>query len=276
MKLFKRLSLFLVLVLVTLASSVMLSACGGSDDDTETVATLNGKTPIEVYRAAEEKLDNVSNAKISGDAKIKIEISGSGMSLTESMDMTILSEKNGESIHTKMEATANGYAETEMLEEEWFVNGMLYTYSKEGTDLSKTKESMTYDEYVNSDSGSGDDDFLIEFEDEVLENAKFTKSGGKYHINVTLTGDEVNDLTSDMIDSIAGGFEFDKVVYKLSFNKDGDLVGMTISFSGSMTAEGATMSMEITIKLAITYGNVGVINPPADSSTYVSADGYGY
>ena len=273
-KMTRKLALLLVMALLISTCLFTLSACDDKDDDDddeiETVDTLNGKTPLEVCLSAVQRMETVENAEMSGVMNVNMEMSGEGISVNQTMNMTMLEQKNGETLYSKMTEESSGVAGENSIEESWLVGGMLYerTSGGETGETLKTKTPMTYDEY-NSDNGEGGDDgFFLDFESGILDGAKFKKDGNTYHIDIKLTGEQIKQLAGDLTESFDGLVEFDTFNYRMSFDAEGNLKGFNISFGGSATEEGMTMVLEITMRVNVKYGTVGTIVAPADADSY--------
>ena len=269
-KMTRKLALLLVMALLISTCLFTLSACDDDDDDDgdeiEIVDTLNGKTPLEIYREAETKLESASNAEMSGVADISVKISGDGISVNQSMDMTMLSQINGETMYTKITQESSGVAGSNMIQESWLVGGMFYERIEDEEENYKVKTPMTYDEYIEAD---GDDsEYFIDITSGLLDNAKFKKDGNNYYLDLKLTGEQIQQYAGDLVSSFGNGMAFDTLNYRMCFDQNGDLKGFNISFGGSATEEGMTMEMEMTMRVDVKYGTVGTITAPADAGSY--------
>ena len=268
----KKLALLLIAALLLSTCLLTFAACDDEDDDDdkiEIVETLNGQTPLEVYRAAETMMDNVDNGEVSGVIEISMEIDGDGISASQSMEMDLLMQVNGETMYSKVAGESSGMEAAAMIEEIWLVGGYYYQHENADGEVTKTKTPMTYDEYMaRGDDSTDESDFFIDLESGILEGAKFKKEGNTYHVDIKLTGDQVKQLAGDLVGDYDDMVEFDTLNYRMSFDQNGAIKGFRISFSGSATEDGYTMTMEITMRLNVKYNVVDTINPPADASSY--------
>lgn len=267
----KKLVWLLVFALLISACLLSFTACDDEDeddDDVKTVDTLNGKTPLELFLAA--KTADVENGEISGEMEATISAVGQGMTVEQTVTSTLLMQYNGETKYSKTENQTSGVGGSQSsLEESWLVGGKYYEHTNDGSTDRKVKTPMTYEEYLE-EYGSEDDDFFIDVESGVLDGAKFKKDGDTYHVDVKLTGDQIEQYASDLVESFGGMVAVDTLNYRMSFDKDGNLKGFDISFGGEETQEGITMEMEITLLVEIKYGTVGTINPPEDAYRYTN------
>ncbi len=259
-----------LLVFALLISTCLLSftACDDDEDhdDDGMVDTLNGKTPLELFLAA--KTADVENGEISGEMEATISAVGQGMTAEQTITSSMLMQYNGETKYSKTQTQTSGVGGSQSsLEESWLVDGTYYEHTNENGSYKKVKKSMTYDQYL-AEYGSEDEEFFIDLESGILDGAKFQKDGDTYHVDVKLTGDQIGQYASDLVESFGGALAFDTLNYRMSFDKDGNLKGFDISLSGEQTQDGVTVTMEIAVVVEFKYGTVGTINPPEDAYRY--------
>lgn len=283
MKLFsKKLALLLVFALLLSTCLFTLSACDDDDDDengVEVLDSLNGKTPQEAYAELIARTNAATNVEIVADQRIDMTMSAQGQSFQQTTDQRVTSSMNGNNMFVKLENTSEGTTPTEQLMEVWYVNGVCYSHIK-GTGLTEAKVKATIDlnqfaeEYGYADAS----DTFPEFDAALLQDLKFTKADGKYYVEFTVTGPQVEELVGEALeDSLGVDCEFGNLKYKIFFNEQGEVTGFEneVTFSFQMSSSGVLVTTNATAKTVATvkFGTVGAINPPADASSYTDVTG---
>lgn len=247
----KIISLLLALTLVF--SLLALTSCkkGDDDDNSNTVATLAGKTPEQLYELSKTKLKEATSYSVNASQVITMQLDGEDMT----MNQTVISTVNGDNSYSKVTSDEMG----ELLNMEvWYVDGMLYS-SMTGAKVKAPIDKDTYmEEYMGTDPK---EDTLLDIPTSWFADVKFEKEGDKWVLNFLISGEKYNEMF-DNLD--LGGDIVGDVVYKIYFDADGNIEKMITTFD--MTTMGVKAHCDSVAY--ITIGNV-TVNPPADADSYI-------
>ena len=257
---FKRF-LALILVIITVFS---LSACDGmladgepeaesdsSESGTPSVdggesdlSTLAGKTPLEVYRAAEEYISAMTNYQLLMTYTSNVDYNGSkSTSSTESSYIV-----NDDELHYYYKEGEN------TLSEHWCTDGVFYQNSSVG----KQKMEMTFEEYKKTRGVPTDGGVLVELDDEYFDGVKFDKKDGEYTLSFKITIEDYQEYSGVALAAPAP--------YVVSFdenaNPTGLYMGTTQLVYGMFKVDG---EMNMYIK---NVGSVEDVTAPAEADEY--------
>lgn len=248
--------LSLILALVLALSAFTLASCEAENKDgkkkEKTVATLNGMTPEELYNETLELLTEASNYTSVSTQDISMKVSAGG----ETANVTMK-----QSIETKVTGLMNQYTytenSTEMIHQgqtipqggdSWYVyvvDGMLYTNlnSKTGMSGSKIKYEITEETFEQVlPSGSKADSPMAMLPAEFFEGTAFIEnSDGSFTVKVTMSADEYTEWFGGFNSGTAIGsadVTIKKVVHKINFDADGNLIDIVSNISMSMNIDG--------------------------------------
>ncbi|MBQ9087060.1 MAG: hypothetical protein IJY47_07745 [Clostridia bacterium] len=254
----KFLALFLCLML--LATSFVMVSCDSEDDEgtkaeetteSATPATLNGKTPKEVYSQASATMNANPNVTMT-------------MTTTATMVSQSTEAKTTQSSTVKMD-NQKMYVAINMDDynmETWYADGTMYMKM----DDEKYKAAMSLDEFEDTYGSSMAEDTLLSLTDDLFENKTFLKdeTTGDYILEFSLTAAQIGELMEAMqMDSQNATINGD-VNYRVAFNKDAQMTGMKISFDMTMDNYTMNLSMDATFQ---DYGTT-TVTLPADAATY--------
>ena len=249
--------LSLILVLVLALSAFTLASCEAGKKDgkkkEKTVATLNGMTPEELYNETLELLTDVSNYTSVSTQDISMKVSAGGETANVTMKQRVESKVTGL-------MNQYTYTETEMINQgqtipqggdSWYayiVDGMLYTNlnSKTGMSGSKIKYEITEETFEQVlPSGSKADSPMAMLPAEFFEDTAFIEnSDGSFTVKVTMSADEYTEWFGGFNSGTAIGsadVTIKKVVHKINFDADGNLIDIVSDISMTMVIEGTAV-----------------------------------
>lgn len=259
----KRISLFLsalmVLSLLTFGMTSCLEDSETNDDDNSSDnATVNGKTPEELYAQALSAVNDATNWEMTSNQEITMVMNYNGQSQNVEQTQTIEQKMNGENVYVKI-----GGSSLEM--ETWYVDGVLYTVSGDV----KAKATLSLQEYQEQMTGSADQT-LLNIPSDWFEGIKFEEKDGKNCLNFHVSGEQYAELVGNMLDSMGADAEAEigEVDYTVIFDKDGNIESIICDFSASFTVQGVSVEADYHTVSDVTIGGVDAITAPADGDSY--------
>lgn len=248
--------LALILAVITVFS---LSACNIEDaaDETltsdsdadatsedEKLTTLAGKTPIEVYRAAEEYVTTMDNYEIDMTYESKVEYNGTTMnSSTESVYRV-----NHDQLYYYYAADG------ETLSEHWCTGNFFYQNSS----VAKQRIGMTFEEYKKNRGVPTDGGILVELKDSYFEDVAFEKKDGGYTLSFEISVEDYEEYSGVTLTQ--------PTPYVVYFDENADPTGMYMNTTqlvyGAFLVNG---DMNIYIK---NVGATADIDAPSDADEY--------
>ena len=250
----KFLSLLLALVLVCTMFSLV--SCDQSDkdrdkdkDDEKTVETLNGKTPEELYLAAQETLKIAPSYSVESTQVITMSYQGESMV----MNQAVFNKINGDDSYVK---TSNDM-DSSMSMEAWYVDGVVYA----AMNGMKVKANVDKEEFMQQYMGKDpSESTLLDIPESWFEDIKFEKSGDAWVLNFVVSGEEY----SQYFENIGLGGEISgNVKHKVYFDKNGNLEKVDTTFD--MSVQGIDAHCVSTSIITI---ETVTITPPADADSY--------
>lgn len=244
--------LSILLCLSLLLCTLSLVACTG-DDITN---TLGGKTPEELYEISKQSLKEATSYHVNSVQDITMTSDSNDQTQTIKMQQTIESKINGDDSYIKtyndMESTANAEA--------WYVDGVLYT-SVAGLKVKKAISKSEYlEDYMQIDPSEST---LLDIPESWFENIQFEKEGDSWVLNFNVSGEKYTEVFGNI--GLTGASINGDVVYKMYFDKDGNIEKLFASFDFEMS--GYTAHCE-----SVSYIEIGEvqIDPPLDADSYLS------
>lgn len=276
--------LSLILVLVLALSAFTLASCEAEEKDgkkkEKTVATLNGMTPEELYNATLELLTEASNYTSVSTQDISMQVSAQGMTV----DMVMK-----QSIETKVTGLMNQYVSVQSLTEMiyqgqtipqqsdayyiYIVDGMVYTNfnSASATSGSKIRYEITEENFEQVlPEGSNIDSPMAMLPAEFFEDTAFIEnSDGSFTVKVTMSADEYTEWFGGLNNGTALGsadVTIKKVVHKINFDADGNLIDIVSDISMSMVVDGSAVNA--TAVSTTVFSDIGTTAPIEAPSDY--------
>ena len=276
--------LSLILVLVLALSAFTLASCEVENKDSKkkekTIATLNGMTPEELYNETLELLTEASNYTSVSTQDISMTVSAQGMTV----DMVMK-----QSIETKVTGLMNQYVSVQSLTEMiyqgqtipqqsdayyiYIVDGMVYTNfdSANATSGSKIKYEISEDDIKQVlPSGSNADSPMAMLPPGFFEDTAFIEnSDGTFTVKVTMSTEEYTEYFGGFNNGTAIGsadITIKKVVHKINFDVDGNLIDIVSDISMSMVVEGT--AVDATAVSTTVFSDIGTTAPIEAPSDY--------
>ncbi|MGM9631895.1 MAG: hypothetical protein ACI3XL_02240 [Eubacteriales bacterium] len=253
--------LVLLLCICTVFSSVIFASCEeGSTTTTTTptkqeaevptpVETLNGQTPIELYSAAVEEVEQASGIEFSTVLTMEM--------LTEGKEPTVFTQSvivKSDLQNSYVKTTNDKYPDTDT--ELWFVDGTLFVTDVTGNHQLCISASDYREQYAPE--GSEKDSILLNCPEKWFENATLTKDElENYCLEFVVSGKEYWDNVKDgMITSEIMSLAVQNVDYKVYFDEDGNLTQIVTEFEivfGSITTKyTSTTDVNLNAEIEIT------------------------
>ncbi len=242
----KIISLLLALVLSTL----VLVSCGDSDNG---VATLDGKTPEELYELSQQSLAAATSYTVNATQVITMSAGGQSMTINQ----VVISEINGDEAHLK----ATNDMESSMNMEVWYVDGIVYSSMFGIKAKAEVDKEAFMEEYMDKDPSEST---LLDIPESWYKNIKFQKTGDDWYIKFVISGEKYTEYFAE---AGLGGTITGDVTHKVFFDDDGNLEKITTSFDLDMQGISAHCDSISTV----TIGNV-TITAPADADSYQAVD----
>jgi len=248
--------LALLMCAILVCSCFIFTACEDTEKEIkdlieeETVKTLGGKTPEELYADASRFLKDATNFTITSTQDITMKYQGETMEMTQ----TIIQKIDGDNEYYKMSGVEGANSEG------WYVDGVIYTIMN-GTKAKATLSKKDYyEKFLNS---SEEESKLLNIPESWFKDIVFKKAGNEYYLQFSISGEEYTNLMAKM--DLNVGLD-DTVDYRLYFDKDGKILRMETNFD--MNVEGITAST----KSKSVFSDVGTTQPitaPANTEAYM-------
>lgn len=274
----KLLSLALALTLMLGAFALTLVSCGEEETPAgpvdNSVATLAGKTPEELYNAAAEELADLTNFTATSSQVITMNIQGLDMEIIQTVVTKATAFMNQSVSISNVTKMSYGGEVMEEPGESYAVivaDGLLYT-NKDGK---KIKAPVTEDTIMNyMPEGSSANGSIAMFPPSFFEGTKFKPNDdGTYTVAVTMNAQKYTEYFGDVAANLGGTADIKKVVHNINFDKDGNLIDVVTDLYYSVTVQGVTVDAVAVSTTVITdIGTTAVITAPADADSYV--EGY--
>ncbi|MBQ9761411.1 MAG: hypothetical protein IJW16_08715 [Clostridia bacterium] len=248
----KLLSILLCLALICCSAFTQV-ACDDEDDnsDGKGVATLNGKTPQDLYSAALAKVKGLTNYEMTTTQVITMSAQGQ----TVTMNQVLLSKINGQDNYVKL---ANDM-ESSVNMETWYVGEWVYVI----TNTARNKANITYAEMVDKymPDGATGESALMNIPEAWFKDVRFQQEGEKYYIQFIVSGEEYTTFmkSTALGDKLQG---VEDVSYKVYFDAQGELGDIITEFD--YTVEGIACSAVSTSKIA----NIGGVSIEAPQGNF--------
>lgn len=253
--------LALLLCLMLVCSAFVLTSCDepdlpkdSEDDDSNTLATLNDKTPEELYEETLERISSITNYEMTTSQVITMNVNGKDMTVNQS----ISAKMDGQEQYVK--ATNDTASEANM--EIWYVDEWLYTINRG----SQVKANISYEKMQTeyAPEGSDSSSALMNIPEHWFKDVLFQKEGDLYYIEFIVSGSEylqymqstaLGDLVKDATD----------ISYKVYFDADGNLENIVTECDYTVSQSGTTVEAHLVATTTISnIGNV-TITPPTGS-----------
>ncbi len=244
--------ILLILLALTLAfSSLGLVSCDKEEDGANFVATLNGKTPKELYELSRGILQEATSYSVT--ASQVITMTANGQKLT--MNQTAISKLNGDNSYMKM--TNDFVSDANM--EAWYVDGIVYS-SMAGV---KAKAEITKEEYMqNYMNTDPSETTLLDIPESWFKDIKFKEEKDGWSLNFVVDGTKYTELFGNLgLNASVSG----NVKYTLFFDEDGNVEKLNSVFDANVSGVKAHYVTESIIKIEPV-----TITPPADADSYQS------
>lgn len=237
----------LLLALTLVLSMLALVSCKGGDNDNDnnTVETLAGKTPRELYEFYKEQLAVATKYYVSTAQVITVS--------DVTANQTIINKLDGDNCYVEMHNDTTTAANMKI----WYVDGIMYM----DTSLGKSKCEYTKEQYL---ADYMDDDpsenTLLNIPESWFRDVKFEKENETWVLNFVISASKYNELFDNI--NIGGSIN-GNVVYKVYFDTNGNMNKVTTSFD--MTVSGSSAHCD-QVSL-ITFDDV-TITAPSDADSY--------
>ncbi len=256
----------LLLAFVMLLSTAALVSCGDEEPTTdgggntpakETVDTLAGKTPKELYDAALAQVSTLTNFEMVSEQIIYLP------AYDISTNQSVISKVNGTDMYVKSTNDTTPDANMEV----WYVGETYYGITQDVRFFAE----ITYDSLVEKymPEGANADSALMNIPEAWLLNAKFVKeSDSSYYIEFIVSGAEYLEyMNSTGLAAMVDGIE--NISYKIYFDGEGTLGDIITEFE--MEVEG--VAAEVKSVSAISAIGSTTITPPADTTGWQNLTG---
>ena len=279
--------LSLILALTLAFSAFAFTSCEEEKDSEKkkdkTVATLQGKTPEELYNETLDLLNSTSNYTSVSTQDISMDASAEGITVHMTMKQRI---------ETKATALMNQYtcvsSSTEMTYQGqtvpqdgdsyyiYLVDGMLYTNFNSATATSGQKikyvvTEETFDKVLPA--GTSTDSPMAMLPEEFFEDTAFIPNDDDtFTVKVTMSAEEYNEYFGGFGQGTAIGnadIDIKKVVHKINFDADGKLIDIVSNIDMSINMDGA--AVDATAVSTTVFSNIGTTEPveaPADADSH--------
>lgn len=211
-----------------------------TEQTVETVDTVAGKTPLQAYKQAFEKI----KAMTAYDIEIFTEYTYSYQGTTD--------DTSGTTELYRTDGT-NAYYNSLESGEYWYIGNTMYS----NTDGEKEKRVVNTEDYKLNYAINGAD-VIVEIKDSSFEGERFEKQDGIYYVSV--------EATPDAFSAFLGMTATRNAVCNMGFDKDGNIVSFSVR-----AVYDASAGMAIDITKSITFkkiGNVAAITAPSDADSY--------
>lgn len=234
--------------------SLSLFACSG----TESVETLNGKTPEEVYATVIDTVKNATVLEQSTTQDITMEIDGQKATMKQS----VLAKMDGNNQYGKTTSvlTAEGEEMPILNLEYWYVDGMYYY----NDGLNKFKCPMDLDEFLE-DLGMGGEDAIGDIPLDWFENISFELENDLYSLSFDIKGEEYEEIFGELG---LEGTDLSNIAYNIFFDADGNIVDNKMKFSMNLDLMGVICEAEVVSVSDFSFTLSSPITAPADADTY--------
>ncbi len=221
-----------------------------SDSDTDAVAedgkltTLAGKTPLEVYRAAEEYVTAMDNYELDMTYESNVKYNGTTMnSSTESI------------YRVNHDQLYYCYAEDgKTVSEHWCTGNFFYQNSA----LAKQRLGMTFEEYKKNRGVPTDGGLLVELKDSYFDGITFEKNDGGYTLSFEISVEDYEEYSGVTLTQ--------PTPYVVYFDENANPTGMYMNTTqlvyGAFLVNG---DMNVYIK---NVGTTADIDAPSDAAEY--------
>ncbi len=244
--------ILLILLALTLAfSSLALVSCDKEEDGANFVATLNGKTPKELYELSREALREAKSYSVTASQVITMTANGQKLTINQ----TVISKLNGDNSY--MKATNDYVSDANM--EAWYVDGIVYS-SMAGV---KAKAEITMEEYMQNYMGKDpSESTLLNIPESWFKDIKFREEKYGWSLNFVVDGTKYTEFFGNLglNVSVSGN-----VKYTIFFDEDGNVEKLNSVFDANASGVKAHYVTESIIKIEPV-----TITPPADADSYQS------
>lgn len=248
-------------------------------------ATLNGKTPYEVYTAAQAYIENhmdVCVETIKNTSKVKMSYGDALYDVNYSATSTnVYNLTNGEKYMYSKDTTDTeivGVAKQSESSELWFIGDELY----EIVDGEKMcVKGLSYDQFLTalySIMGVDQDEAtLMNVPESWMKGVSFKSNGETFYYEVELDPDELDGGYEKLLETILGGslgsvgVKSDVESYKMEvhFDKSGNLEMYKEIFKGTFDIGGMVIEMDGVQEVTYDFDNVPAVTAPTDKAEYV-------
>ena len=238
----------------------------GNADENKGLATLNGKTPEELYKQMSEELSLATNMTMVADQDIEMIVNYQGQTIPMGTTKQTVTQKfNGNDF--SVVAENNMAAGTNCQ----YVDGIVYNVQI--TDGTKIKYAATIEQLNELGGVSAEEPKLLNLPESWFKDVTFhaEENGSRYYIELVLDGTAYEVLFSNMT-ALQGVKEVSDVTHKVYFTAEGKIDSIHSTATVIMESEG----MEITANVVSTstYCDIGttVVEAPADADSYRLVD----
>ena len=285
--------LSLILVLVLALSAFTLASCEAEEKDSKkkekTVATLAGMTPEELYNATLELLNDASNYTSVSTQDISMKVSAGGETANVTMKQRIETKVSGlmnQYVYTENSTEMTYQGQTKPQDGDsyyiYIVDGMVYTNfnSATATSGSKIMYEISEDDIKQVlPSGSNADSPMAMLPPEFFEDTAFIEnSDGTFTVKVTMSAEEYTEYFGGFNNGTAIGsadITIKKVVHKINFDVDGNLIDIVSNISMTMVIKGT--AVDATAVSTTVISNIGTTEPitaPDDAGNHQYVEVY--
>lgn len=248
-------------------------------------ATLNGKTPYEVYTAAQAYIENhmdVCVETIKNTSKMKMSYGGKSHDVNYSATSTnVYNSANGEKYMYSKDTTdieIVGVTTQSESSELWFIGDELY----EIVDGEKMcVKGLSYDQFLTalySIMGVDQDEAtLMNVPESWMKGVSFKSNGETFYYEVEMDPDELDGGYEKLLETILGGslgsadVKSDVESYKIEvhFDKSGNLEMYKAIVKGTFDIGGIVIEIDGVEEVTYDFDNVPAVTAPADKAEYV-------
>lgn len=261
----------LLLCFVLVFSVVSMTSCTEEELNAakETLETLNGKTPEDLYEESRNALALAGSYEVISQSDIVIKMEYLGQNMDMVMKQNTVSRVNGDDNYSKSTATTEmlsgeefdsdeGSAETEVMEV-WYVDGICYG------DIfgQKVKVALDKEEFLEKYMGKDPKETtLMDIPESWFKDIGFKKETNGYSLNLTVSGEEYTKYFATAFEDFPMEVNIEgDVEYKLFFNSDGELTKATADFSFGCEIMGVTATATCTSVNTVSVKDIAVTAP---------------
>ena len=284
----KRVLSVILAVCFCLSVLFLLTSCAKEGD---LVKKVNGMTVSEAYKAAMEDFSTVKNILTDGVITINAKKDDEDIDIKIKMKQAMLDEKIYFSLNFDIDAENVDLSDAPVSNlgmSIWYVDGVMYMMSSV-MNMKMTIPADKIDELLEEiDMGANTSESVTSamevIEDELSPELCFTKTADGYYAEITVDGKKITDVLQKTFGTSEGGtfaelfesdeidFTFSDLVYKLYFDKKGNIVRFTYESTISGNGASATTIADFNILVDITEEQFPAL--PENASSFIDVTEY--